>query len=127
MARRSTNSHQLKIKALPFFARLRREPPFSSADERELKDAADRFAGSNGWYSMAGFRPESCGRLYRFATVDEAEAMQRWITESGIEDRPPPKAWEGPQLTVAGGRKGGGQEAGVQRVEATTSPRAAQL
>lgn len=107
MARRSTNSHQLKIEALPFVARLRREPPFSSADERELKEAADRIAGANGWYSMAGFRPETCARLYRFATTDEADQMQRWINESGIEDRPPPQSWDGPQLTVAGGHRSG--------------------
>lgn len=40
MARRSTNSHQLRIKALPFVARLLREPPFSTADERAMKEAA---------------------------------------------------------------------------------------
>ncbi|MGQ0582772.1 MAG: hypothetical protein ACT4O6_12605 [Reyranella sp.] len=106
MARRSTNSHQLKIKALPFVARLRREPPFSSADERELKSAANDIAGPNGWYSMAAFRPDAGGRVYRFATPGQANDMQRWINESGIEDRPPPMAWDGPQLTVAGGRSG---------------------
>ena len=105
MARRSTNSHAEKINRLPFFARLRREPPFSSADERELQEAADRIAGPTGWYATAGFRPESCGRLYRFATVGEAEDMQNWIDRSGIEDRPPPKSWGGPQLLVAGGRR----------------------
>ncbi len=103
MARRSTNSHREKVKCLPCVARLRREPPFSSADERELKEAADRIAGPNGWYSMAGFRADRCGRIYRFATTVEAEDMQAWIDGSGIEDRPPPKMWDGPQLTVAGG------------------------
>lgn len=106
MARRSTNGHQLRIRALPFVARLRREPPFSTADERELKDAANRIAGPTGWYSMAGFRPETCSRLYRFATAGEADDMQRWINGSGIENRAQPKAWDGPQLTVAGGATG---------------------
>lgn len=77
MVHRSKNSHQLKVKALPFVARLRREPPFSSADERELEEPADRIAGPTGWYSMAGFRPDAGGRLYRFATLDEADDMQR--------------------------------------------------
>lgn len=103
MVHRSKNSHQLKVDALPFVARLRREPPFSSADERELKDAANDIAGPNGWYSMAAFRPDSGGRQYRFATAGQAADMQKWIDASGIEDRPPPKAWDGPQLTVAGG------------------------
>jgi hypothetical protein len=106
MVHRSKNSHQLKVDALPFVAKLRRESPFSSADERELREAAGRIAGPTGWYSMAGFRGEPCARLYRFATADEADAMQRLINESGIEDRPPPKAWDGPQLTVAGGPTG---------------------
>jgi hypothetical protein len=106
MPRRSANSHQLKIKALPFVARLRREPPFSTADERELEEAANRIAGPTRWYAMAGFRPETCGRLYRFATAGEADDMQRWINASGIEVRPPPKTWDGPQLTIAGGPRG---------------------
>lgn len=106
MGHRSKNSHQLKVDALPFVARLRREPPFSSADERELKEAADRIAGPSGWYSMAAFRPDSGGRQYRFATAYQADDMQRWINTVGIEDRPPPKVWDGAQLTVAGGRSG---------------------
>lgn len=103
MARRSTNSHAEKVKRLPLVARLRREPPFSSADERELEEAADRIAGPTGWYATAGHRGEACARLYRFATPGEAEDMQRWIDSSGIEHRPPPKAWAGPQLKVGGG------------------------
>lgn len=103
MARRSTNSHAEKVKRLPFFVRLRREPLFSSADERELKETADRIVGPTGWYAIAGHRGEACARLYRFATLGEAEDMQRWIDSSGIEHRPPTKAWAGPQLKVGGG------------------------
>jgi hypothetical protein len=103
MARRSTNSHAEKVKRLPFVARLRREPPFSSADEHELKEAADRIAGPTGWYPTAAFRPDAGGRVYRFATAEQADDMQHWIDTSGIKDRPPPKIWDGPQLTVAGG------------------------
>jgi hypothetical protein len=92
MAHRSTNSHQLKIKALPFVAKLRREPPFSSADERELKDAADSIAGPTGWHSMAAFRPDTGAHQYRFATAYQADDMQRWINESGNRE---PAAAEG--------------------------------
>ncbi|MBU8873679.1 hypothetical protein KQ910_07880 [Reyranella sp. MMS21-HV4-11] len=41
MARRSPNSHQLKLRAFPFLARLRREDPFRSADDAEWKTEAD--------------------------------------------------------------------------------------
>jgi len=76
MARRSTNSQAEKMNRLPFFARLLREPPFSSADERELEQAANCFAGPTGWYATAPRYPDTGGRFYRFATSSEAEAMQ---------------------------------------------------
>ena len=101
MSRRSTNSHAEKLKRLPFLARLRREPPFSTADSLELKQAADSVVGPTGWYATAARYPDTGGgRLYWFATPDEAEAMQRWIDASGIENRPAPKSWDGPQLKV---------------------------
>lgn len=37
---------------------------------------------------------------YRFATPSEAEAMQRWIDESGIATRPAPEKYCGPMLSV---------------------------
>lgn len=45
MARRSTNSHAARMKALPHVARPHRIEPFRVADEAELKAAADRIAG----------------------------------------------------------------------------------
>lgn len=42
MARRSTNSHAARMKALPHVARLHRIEPFRVADEAELKAAAER-------------------------------------------------------------------------------------
>ncbi len=42
--------------------------------------------------------------LIGFATQGEADAMQRWIAQSGIETRPAPGRYDGPQLTVAGGK-----------------------
>jgi len=98
MARRSTNSHAEKLNRLPFFARLCREPPFSTADSQELQQAADRIAGPTGWYATAARHPETGARLYRFATPEEAQEMQRWINASGIEDRPALERWSGPQL-----------------------------
>jgi hypothetical protein len=101
--RRSTNSHAARLKALPHVARLYRADPLRQADEAELKTTADRIAGSAGWYAVAGWLPADVDcRLYRFATAAEAEAMQRWIAESGIETRPAPAPYRGPQLGMAG-------------------------
>ncbi len=101
--RRSTNSHAARLKALPHAARLHRAEPFRLADEADLKEAADRIAGPAGWYSVAGWAPADVDfRLIHFATAAEAEAMQHWIAESGIETRPAPAQYQGPQLGVAG-------------------------
>lgn len=103
MARRSTNSHAARVQQLPFFARLKREEPLKAADEAELTAAADRIAGPIGWYAMAGSRRADIDcKLVRFASQAEADEMQRWIAESGIETRPAPARYDGPQLTVAG-------------------------
>lgn len=103
MARRSPNSHQLRLRALPHFARMRREEPLREADRAEWHAAADRIAGPGGWYSVAGTHADWACKLIHFATAAEAEAMQCWITESGIETRPAPGAYQGRQLTLAGG------------------------
>lgn len=104
MARRSPNSHQIRLRELPHVARLHREQPFRLADIAEMKTAADRIAGPKGWESVAGWAPADVGfKLIHFATAEEAEAMQRWIAESGIETRPAPEPYRGPQLTVTGG------------------------
>ncbi|MFN4017499.1 MAG: hypothetical protein ACK4JB_19320 [Reyranella sp.] len=101
--RRSTNSHAARVKALPHVARLHRAEPFRQADEADVKAAADRIAGPAGWCAVAGWAPADVDhRLYRFATAAEAEAMQLWIAESGIETRPAPERYRGPMLGVAG-------------------------
>lgn len=106
--RRSTNSHAARVKALPHVARLHRVEPLRVADEAELLAAVKRIAGPAGWYSVAGWAPADVDfRLYRFATAAEAEAMQRWIAESGIETRPAPEPYQGPQLGVAGSQATG--------------------
>ncbi len=102
--KRSWNSHQLRMRELPFAARMLRSKPFRSIDDAEWKTAADRFAGPAGWCAVAGWAPADVGfKLIHFATAAEAEAMQRWIAESGIETRPAPEPNRGPQLAVAGG------------------------
>lgn len=103
--RRSTNRHAARIKALPYVARLRRSEPFRQADEAELVAAADRIAGPAGWCAVAGWAPADVDyKLIRFATAAEAEAMQRWIAESGIETRPALEPYRGPMLGVAGAK-----------------------
>ena len=100
MVHRSKNSHQQMVDRHPFIARLWREPPFWAADERALEEAANRIAGPTGWHAEAGWRKDAGCRRYRFATADEAATMQEWIDASGIENREPPPAWDGPQLGV---------------------------
>lgn len=93
------------MKQLPFVARLHRCRPFRPADEAELKAAAHSIAGPAGWESVAGWAPADVDfKLIHFATQVEADAMRRWIVESGIETRPTPEPYHGPQLTVAGGK-----------------------
>jgi hypothetical protein len=103
MARRSPNSHQIRMRELPHVARLHRPKPLRLADIAELKAAADRIAGWKGWESVAGWAPADVDfKLIHFATPAEAEAMQRWVADSGVETRPAPEPYRGPQLGVAG-------------------------
>ena len=101
---RSLNSHQLRLRELPYFARLRRDEPFRSADDAEWKGTADRIAGPAGWYAVAGTRADWDCKLSHFGTAAEAEEIQRWIAESRIETRPAPAAYQGSQLGVAGAK-----------------------
>ena len=106
-SRRSTNSHAARLKTLPHAARLHRVEPFCLADEAEIKAAADRLAGPAGWEAVAGWAPADVDfKLFHFSAPAEAEAMQRWIAESGIETRPAPESYSGPQLGVAGSGPG---------------------
>lgn len=103
--KRSWNSHQIRMRELPHIARLHRVERFREADRAELKAAADRIAGSAGWYSVAGWATADVDfKLIHFATAAEAEEMQRWIAESGIETRPAPEPYRGPMLGVAGAK-----------------------
>jgi hypothetical protein len=102
MAKRTTNDFQSRLRKLPHVARLKRWQPFRSADQAELNAAADRIAGPGNWQAVAGWKPADVDcRLFHFATKAEADAMQRWIQESGIETRQVPARYAMPQLTVA--------------------------
>ena len=103
--KRGWNSHELRLRELPHPARMRREEPFRDVDRAEWQAAADRIAGPAGWYSVAGMRADWTCKLIHFATEAEAETMQRWIAESGIETRPVPGSYNGAHLTVAGGKQ----------------------
>lgn len=93
------------MRELPHVARLHRAEPFLQADKAHLEAVADRIAGPKGWESVAGWAPADVDfTLIHFATPEEAEAMQPWIAACGIETRPAPEPYRGPQLNMAGGK-----------------------
>ncbi|WP_428681266.1 hypothetical protein [Reyranella sp.] len=59
-----------------------------------------RITGPAGWYWVAGMRADWGCELIQFAMETAAKAMQRWIAESGIETRPAPGSYNGPQLSA---------------------------
>lgn len=101
-AKRSPNSHQIRLRELPVAARLHRVDPFRTADRAEIEAAAERIAGPRGWHSYAGWHPADVDhKLILFETREDAAAMQCWIAVSGIKTRPAPERCDVPQLTVA--------------------------
>lgn len=77
MARRSPNSHQLRMRELPHVARLHRAEPFRLADNAGLETAADRIAGPKGWESVAGRSPaDAVDRRVRYRDPASAGALQ---------------------------------------------------
>jgi hypothetical protein len=106
MVHRSRNSHRDKVRAFPFVARLKREDPFRPADIAEWQAAADRIAQGLGWYARQGHVGAWNVKLIGFATPAQAGEMQAWIARSGIETRPSPAKYRGPELSV--GRYGEG-------------------
>ncbi len=72
---------------MPFTAKIKREDPFCSADQREIYAMCRRIAGA----------AESGYRLYHFTTWAKARAMQHWIDRSGIAHRPMPKLGPTPE------------------------------
>lgn len=75
VVQRSPNSHTLKTRAFPFVARLRREEPFTSADDAEWKAEAVRVGGGpDCWYSWARWRQDYDCKLIGFAIQTQASA-----------------------------------------------------
>jgi hypothetical protein len=92
MARRKgEDTLDRKRRRMPFTAKIRREDPFCSADQREIEAMCRRIAGAAEHCSLAGWRAESGYLLYHFTTWAKARAMQHWIDRSGIAHRPMPK------------------------------------
>jgi len=75
---------------MPYVAKIKREDPFRSADQREIYAMCRRAAAAAEFCSFAeGGRVEY--RVYHFTTWAKARAMQHWIDRSGIAKRPMPK------------------------------------
>ena len=101
---RSTNGFAARQRLLPHKALLRRAAPLRPDDREELEAACRRIAEGRDYLAYAGSRgAEIDGTVICFATAWEAEEMQAWIAASGIETRPPPVPYAGPQLTVGRG------------------------
>jgi hypothetical protein len=80
---------------MPFTAKIKRDDPFCSADQREIYAMCRRIAGAAEHYSSAGWREDYL--LYHFTTWAKARAMQHWIDRSGIAHRPMPKLGPTPE------------------------------
>ena len=76
---------------MPFTAKIKRDDPFCSGDQREIDAMCRRIAGAAEHCALAGWREESGYRVYHFTTWAKARAMQHWIDRSGIAHRPMPK------------------------------------
>jgi hypothetical protein len=104
MVRRSTNAFAAMQRRLPHKALLHREGPFRRVDSEELEAACRRIADGAEYLTFAGRRgAEIDCKVICFDTAEKAQAMQAWIAESGIETRPAPMPFPGPQLKVGGG------------------------
>jgi hypothetical protein len=82
---------------MPFMAKIRRDDPFRSADQREIHAMCRRIAGASEYCSFAGWRPDAGYLVYHFTTWAKARAMQHWIDRSGIAHRPMPKLGPTPE------------------------------
>lgn len=78
---------------MPHHAFVRRSFPFRRVDEEEIDAACRRIAGNTEYLIWAGWkddRERDC-RVIGFETPERAKAMQEWIDENRIADRPYPK------------------------------------
>jgi hypothetical protein len=98
MARRKgEDTLDRKRRRMPFMAKIRRDDPLCSADQREIHAMCRRIAGAAEHCSFAGWREDSGYLVYHFTTWAKARAMQHWIDRSGIARRPEPKMGPTPE------------------------------
>lgn len=90
---RSVNTFALMKRRLKHHARIRRSDPFRRVDSEELEVACRRIAGNTefGMWSVRDEGRDGDCRVIGFETADRAAAMQAWIDESKIAERPMPK------------------------------------
>jgi hypothetical protein len=63
-----------------------------------------RIAAAGEHFSIAGWREDAGFMPFHFSTWAKARAMQHWIDRSGIAQRPMPRPYDGPRLTVGPSR-----------------------
>jgi hypothetical protein len=98
MARRKgEDTLDRKRRRMPFTAKIKREDPFCSTDQREIHAMCRRIAGAAEHCALAGWREESGYLVYHFTTWAKARALQHWIDRSGIAHRPMPKLGATPE------------------------------
>lgn len=91
LKRKSEDTADKKRRRMPFVAKIRRDDPFTTADEQEIYRMCRRIAAAAEHCSMAGWREDAGFRVFHFTTWAKARAMQHWIDRSGIAHRPMPK------------------------------------
>ena len=79
---------------MPYVAKVKRDDPFCSKDEREIEAMCRRIAAAGECTVLAGWREDAGFRVLHFPTWAKARAMQHWIDRSGIAGRPMPKLGE---------------------------------
>jgi hypothetical protein len=92
--RRDADSITSRKRRMPFIAKIRRDDPFRSDDEREIAAMCRRIAAAGEFMVLAGWREDAGFRVFHFPTWAKARAMQHWIDRSGIARRPMPKLGE---------------------------------
>jgi hypothetical protein len=102
MARRKgEDTADKKRRRMPFVAKIKRDDPFTAADEQEIYRMCRRIAAAAEHCSMAGWRENAGFRVFHFTTWAKARAMQHWIDRSGIAHRPMPKLGESKEEKAA--------------------------
>jgi hypothetical protein len=94
MVRRSENSFAAKKRRLPHRATVKRAEPFLAADNEEFEAACRRIAGNTEylvWSGTSDDERQRWVRLIAFETAEKAAALQAWIDESRIAERPLPR------------------------------------